>query len=342
MHLMICMQLSIRVFRRKDGYKLRSIYYLRAISEALSSEMKVNSDVVVIGEDVRHSLRGITRGFIDTFGPNRVIDTPISEAGLTGVGTGAALCGLRPVLEFQICEFIFFAFDQLVDQAQKLRYMSGGKLNVPVTYLIATSGAKGGMAGQHSDNPYPYLLHSGMKTVIPSTPYDAKGLFVSAIREDDPVAVFLPVNCLGTKGDVPEEQYTIPLGKGEIKKEGKDITIVAIGHLVRIALEAAEELESQGISVEVYDPRTLLPLDKDLLFKSIKKTGRAVIFDDSNRTCGFAAEVSAAITEECFADLKSPVRRITRADVPVPFSAEMEAFVLPDKEKLIKGILKDF
>ena len=342
MHSKICMRLSIKVFHRKDGYKLRNIYYLKAVSEALFSEMKIDPDVLVIGEDVRFSLRGITRGFVDVFGPDRVIDTPISEAGLTGVGTGAALSGLRPVLEFQICEFVFFAFDQLVDQAQKLRYMSGGKLKVPVTYLIATSGAKGGMAGQHSDNPYPYLLHGGMKTVIPSTPYDAKGLLVSAIREDDPVAVFLPVNCLGTKGDVPEEQYTIPLGKGEIKKEGKDVTIVATGHLVRIALEAAEELETQGISAEVYDPRTLLPLDKDLLFQSIKKTGRVVIFDDSNRTCGFAAEVSAAITEECFADLKSPVRRITRADVPVPFSAEMEAFVLPDKEKLIKAILKGF
>lgn len=321
---------------------MRNIYYLKAISEALLNEMKIDPDVVIIGEDIRYSLRGITKGFVDIFGPDRIIDTPISEAGLTGVGTGAAICGLRPVLEFQICEFIFFAFDQLVDQAQKLRYMSGGKLKNPVTYLVASSGARGGMAGQHSDNPYPYILHSGMKTVMPSTPYDAKGLLISAIRDDDPVAVFLPVNSLGTKGDVPEEQYTIPLGKGDIKREGKDITIVAVGHLVKIALEAAEELELQGISAEVYDPRTLLPLDRDLLFKSVKKTGRVVVFDDSNRTCGFAAEVSAIIAEECFADLKSPVRRITRADVPIPFNAQMEAFVLPDKEKLIKAILKNF
>jgi acetoin:2,6-dichlorophenolindophenol oxidoreductase subunit beta len=321
---------------------MRNIYYLKAISEALSNEMKIDPDVVIIGEDVRYSLRGITKGFIDIFGPDRIIDSPISEAGLTGVGTGAAILGLRPVLEFQICEFIFFAFDQLVDQAQKLRYMSGGKLKNPVTYLVASSGAKGGMAGQHSDNPYPYILHSGMKTVMPSTPYDAKGLLVSAIRDDDPVAVFLPVNSLGTKGDVPEEQYAIPLGKGDIKREGKDITIVAVGHLVKTALDAAEELELQGISAEVYDPRTLLPLDKDLLFKSVKKTGRVVVFDDSNRTCGFAAEVSAIIAEECFADLKSPVRRITRADVPIPFNAQMEAFVLPDKEKLMKAILKNF
>jgi len=321
---------------------MRNIYYLKAVSESLLNEMKINPDVVIIGEDIRYSLRGITKGFIDIFGPDRIIDTPISEAGLTGVGTGAAISGLRPVLEFQICEFIFFAFDQLVDQAQKLRYMSGGKLKNPVTYLVASSGAKGGMAGQHSDNPYPYLLHSGMKTVMPSTPYDAKGLLVSAIRDDDPVAVFLPVNLLGTKGDVPEEQYYIPIGKGEIKKEGDDITVVATGHLVKTALEAAKELEVKGISVEVYDPRTLLPLDRELLFKSVKKTGRLIIFDDSNRTCGFAAEVSAIIAEECFENLKSPISRITRADVPVPFSAQMESFVLPDKEKLLRAILKNF
>ncbi len=321
---------------------MRNIYYLKAVSEALSNEMKINPDVVIIGEDVRYSLRGITKGFVDIFGPERIIDSPISESGLTGVGTGAAICGLRPVLEFQICEFIFFAFDQLVDQAQKLRYMSGGKLKNPVTYLIASSGARGGMAGQHSDNPYPYILHSGMKTIMPSTPYDAKGLLVSAIRDDDPVAVFLPVNSLGNKGDVPEEQYTIPLGKGDIKREGTDITVVAVGHMVQIALAAAEELEEQGISVEVYDPRTLLPLDKDLLFKSVKKTGRVVIADDSNRTCGFAGEISAIISEECFDDLKSPIRRITRSDVPIPFNAQMEAYVLPSKEKLINAILKNF
>ncbi|MEI7616087.1 MAG: alpha-ketoacid dehydrogenase subunit beta [Actinomycetota bacterium] len=321
---------------------MRNIYYLKAVSEALSNEMKINPDVVIIGEDVRYSLRGITKGFVDIFGPERIIDSPISESGLTGVGTGAAICGLRPVLEFQICEFIFFAFDQLVDQAQKLRYMSGGKLKNPVTYLIASSGARGGMAGQHSDNPYPYILHSGMKTIMPSTPYDAKGLLVSAIRDDDPVAVFLPVNSLGNKGDVPEEQYTIPLGKGDIKREGTDITVVAVGHMVQIALAAAEELEKQGISVEVYDPRTLLPLDKDLLFKSVKKTGRVVIADDSNRTCGFAGEISAIISEECFDDLKSPIRRITRSDVPIPFNAQMEAYVLPSKEKLINAILKNF
>ena len=300
--------------------------------------MVKDKNIFVIGEDVRESLRGITKGFIDEFGPERVIDAPISEAGFTGIGTGAAFLGMRPVLEFQISEFVFFAFDQLIDQAQKLRYMSGGKLKVPVTYIIVGAGAKGGMAGQHSDNPYPYILHGGMKTVIPSTPYDAKGLLVSAIRDDDPVAFFLPINIQGMKGSVPEEEYSIPLGKGEIKKEGKDITVVAVGHLVSIALEVAEKAETEGRSIEVFDPRTLLPLDKELLKKSVSKTGRVIIFDDSNRTCGYAAEISAFISEECFKYLKAPIKRITRADVPVPFSRTLEQYVLPDEKKLFRAI----
>ena len=317
---------------------MRKLRYLKAVSEGLKQQMVKDKNIFVIGEDVRESLRGITKGFIDEFGPERVIDTPISEAGFTGIGTGAAFLGMRPVLEFQISEFIFFAFDQLIDQAQKLRYMSGGKLKVPVTYLIVGAGAKGGMAGQHSDNPYPYILHGGMKTVIPSTPYDAKGLLVSAIRDDDPVAFFLPINIQGMKGYVPEEEYSIPLGKGEIKKEGKDITVVAVGHLVSIALEVAEKAETEGRSIEVFDPRTLLPLDKELLKKSVSKTGRVIIFDDSNRTCGYAAEISAFISEECFKYLKAPIKRITRADVPVPFSKTLEQYVLPDEKKLFRAI----
>jgi len=317
---------------------MRKLRYLKAVSEGLKQQMAKDENIFVIGEDVRESLRGITKGFIDEFGPERVIDTPISEAGFTGIGTGAAFLGMRPVLEFQISEFIFFAFDQLIDQAQKLRYMSGGKLKVPVTYIIVGAGAKGGMAGQHSDNPYPYILHGGMKTVIPSTPYDAKGLLVSAIRDDDPVAFFLPINIQGMKGNVPEEEYSIPLGKGEIKKEGKDITVVAVGHLVSIALEVAEKAETEGRSIEVFDPRTLLPLDKELLKKSVSKTGRVIIFDDSNRTCGYAAEISAFISEECFKYLKAPIKRITRADVPVPFSKTLEEYVLPDEKKLFRAV----
>lgn len=319
---------------------MRTMRYLQGVAEGLTQEMVRDSSVFIMGEDVRHSLRGITKGFVNEFGPDRIIDTPISESGFTGVGTGAAILGMRPVLEYQISEFVFFAFDQLVDQAQKLRYMSGGKLTIPVTYIIVGSGARGGMAGQHSDNPYPYILHGGIKTVIPSTPYDAKGLVVSAIRDNDPVAVFLPINCMGLRGSVPEEEYVIPLGEGELKKEGDDITVVAVGHLVTVALKAAEKLESEGISIEVYDPRSLLPLDKKLLKKSIAKTGKVILFDDSNRTCGFAAEAAAFISEECFYVLKAPIKRVTRADVPVPFSRPMEEYVLPDEKKLVDAVFE--
>jgi pyruvate dehydrogenase E1 component beta subunit len=319
---------------------MRRIRYLQAIREALYNEMVNNTDVFVMGEDIRSGLRGITKGFIEEFGPERIIDTPISESGFTGFGTGAAILGMRPVLEYQISEFVFLAFDQLVNQAQKLRYMSGGKLTIPVTYLIVGSGARGGMSGQHSDNPYPYILHGGMKTVIPSTPYDAKGLVVSAIQDNDPVAVFLPVHCMSLKEEVPEEDYAIPLGCGEIKREGTDVTVVAVGHLVTPALGVAEELQLKGISIEVYDPRSLLPFDKKLLKISVKKTGRVVIVDDSNRTCGFAAEVSAFLSEECYDSLRAPIKRVTRADVPVPFSSSLEAYVLPDEKKLRDAILR--
>lgn len=321
---------------------MRSIYYLKAVSEALFQEMEREKNIIVLGEDVRQGTRGITSGFVDKFGSDRIIDTPISEQGFTGIGTGAAILGLRPVLEYNIPEFIFFAFDQLVDQAQKFNYMSGGKLPIPVTYIIAYSGARGGSAGQHSDNPYPYILHGGMKAVIPSNPFDAKGLVISAIREDDPVVVFLPGTILSTKGDVPIEEYTIPLGKGDIKKEGEDLTIVAVGHLVSIAVELAMELEKNGLSIEVFDPRSLLPFDRVLLKKSINKTKRLMIFDDSNRTCGFAAEVSSFAAEECFDLLKAPIKIITRADVPIPFSRVMESYVLPSKKKLFDAIYSIF
>lgn len=317
---------------------MRKIWYLRAVAEALYQEMERDPDIFVLGEDVRASLRGITKGFVERFGPERVIDTPISEAGFTGIGTGAALLGKRPVIEFQINEFVFFAFDQLIDQAQKLRYMSGGKLKVPVTYIIVGSGAKGSMAGQHSDNPYPYLLHGGMKTVLPSTPYDAKGLVATAIRDDDPVAVFLPIQVTGTKGDVPEGAFTVPFGKADIKRKGRDLTVIATGHLVNTALKVAEKLEDKGLLIEVLDPRTLLPLDIETIKTSVEKTGRVIIFDDSNRTCGFASELVAVVAEECHKHLDAPVKRITRADVPIPFSKVMEDYVLPDEKKLIKAI----
>ena len=319
---------------------MREIRYLQATAEALNCEMGLNKDVIVFGEDVRESLRGVTKGLVDVYGENRVIDFPISEQGMIGCGIGCAISGLRPVIEFQINEFTFFAFEQIMLQSQKLRFYSGGKIKIPLTYVVPGSGARGGISGQHSDNPYSFLLHGGMKVVIPSCAYDAKGLLVSAIRDNDPVAVFLPTRVMADRGPVPEEQYTIPLGKADIKKEGSDITVVATGHLVTAALSVAKKFEEEDVSIEVFDPRTLLPFDKEALKKSISKTGRVVIIDDSPITCGFSNFVASIIAEEFFALLKAPVKIVARADVPVPFSQPLEEYVLPNEEKLIDAVKK--
>jgi pyruvate dehydrogenase E1 component beta subunit len=314
---------------------MRELRYLEALREALREEMRRDPGVIVLGEDVTHSLRGVTKGLVEEFGPQRVFDMPISEAGFTGLATGAALAGMRPVVEYQINALIFVAFDQLVDQAQKLRYMMGGQGRIPVTYLIPASGARRGLAGQHSDHPYPLLMHMGMKTVMPATPRDAKGLLKAAIRDDDPVAVFAPAPLLGVRGPVPEEEYLVPLGVAEVKREGTDLTVVAVGPLVPQALQCAEALAAEGIAVEVVDPRSLLPLDRETILASVRKTRRVILYDDSNRTCGFAAELAALIAEEAWDVLRAPVRRLTRADVPVPFSPPLEGYVLPSGERLM-------
>jgi acetoin:2,6-dichlorophenolindophenol oxidoreductase subunit beta len=317
---------------------MREIRYLQAVAEALRSEMEINENVLVFGEDVRESLRGVTKGLVDIYGEKRVIDFPISEQGMFGCGIGCAISGFRPVIEFQINEFTFFGFEQLILQSQRLRFYSGGKIKIPLTYIVPSSGARGGTAGQHSDNPYSFLLHGGMKVVMPSCACDAKGLLVSAIRDDDPVAVFLPTRVTADKGPVPQEQYTIPLGSADIKRQGTDVTVVAAGHLVQTALSAANKLQEQGISIEVFDPRSLLPFDTQALKKSIAKTGRVVITDESPITCGFASFVSSIIAEDFFSYLKAPVKIVARADVPVPFSQPLEEYVLPNEEKLINAI----
>lgn len=317
---------------------MRELRYLHALREAIFQEMERDESVFVIGEDVRHSLRGATKELVYKFGEGRVVDMPISEAAFTGMATGAAMAGMRPIVEYQIAALIYVSFDQLINQAQKLPYMMGGQGSVPATYLVTGSGARSGLAGQHSDHPYPLLLHAGMKTLVPSTPYDMKGLMISAIRDNDPVMVFAPAKVLALKGEVPEEPYSIPFGKADIKREGADVTVVAVGHLVHEALKAAKELEKEGISLEVFDPRTLLPFDKEALLASIAKTGRLVILDDSNKTCGFAAEVSAIASEEAFSDLKAPIKRVVRADVPVPFNLAMENHVIPAKADLIVAV----
>ena len=312
--------------------------YLQALNAGLRSAMAQDESVFMIGEDIRGNLRGETAGLYAEFGGDRVLDAPISEAAFTGLATGAAMTGMRPIVEFQIPSLVYVAFDQLVNQAAKMRLMLGGQATVPVTYLVMAAGSRPGLAAQHSDQPYPYLLHAGMKVVCPGTPYDAKGLVAAAIREDDPVAVMAPAEALGFRGEVPDEDYVIELGVGEVKRAGDDVTIVAVGHLVPVALAVAEELAEEGVSAEVWDPRTLLPLDRAGLFASVRRTGRVVVFDDSNRTCGYAAELVSLVAEHCFEDLRARPRRVTRADVPIPFSGTLEREPLPTRALLAQAV----
>ena len=301
-------------------------------------EMRADPNIIVVGEDVRHALRGITKGVLEEFGPDRIWDTPISEAAFVGMGTGAAIAGLRPVIEFQIPTLLYVAMDQLANQAQKLRYMMGGQGKIPVTYIVPGSGARPGLAGQHSDHLYSLLMHCGLKVVMPATPYDAKGLFTAAMREDDPVVVFAPSAVMGTRGSVPEEQLCLPLGRANLRRIGSDITVVVSAPLLANTLKLAASMEQEGISLEVFDPCSLLPFDHAALERSVSKTGRLIVFDDSNRTCGLAAEVSAFAGEKLFQYLRAPIIRITRADLPVAFSMALDKHVLPNVEQLKQAI----
>lgn len=319
---------------------MRQLRFLQAMNEAYLQVMADDDSVLIIGEDIRGALRGETKGLHSAYGDDRVIDTPISEAGFTGFATGAALAGLRPIVQFQVPSLIYVAFDQLVNQSAKMRLMLGGQADLPVTYTIMVSGTRGSNAGQHSDNPYPYLVHAGFKVVCPSTAFDAKGLMIQAVRENDPVVFIASAMSLAQKGEVPEEAYALPLGQGDVKRPGSDITVVAIGHLVPEALKVADQVfEKRGISVEVWDPRTLLPFDREGLLKTVRKTGRVVIYDDTNRTCGYAAEVSAIVGELAFSSLRAPIKRVTRADVPLPFNPALEAAVLPSPKQLEEAIV---
>ncbi len=309
--------------------------YLPALAKALHDEMERDPSVFVVGEDVRQSLRGVTKGLVDEFGADRVLDMPISEQMFTGFATGAALSGRRCVVEFQIPALLYIAFEQIVNQAQKLRLMTGGQAKVPVVYVVPGAGARLGLAAQHSDNPYSFFAHAGVKTVLPATAADAYGLMLSAIRDDDPVIVMAPAAVLAVRGELPDEPEAVPLGIGRIHREGTDVTVVATGHLVHDALKVADELASE-ISVEVFDPRTLYPFDWALLGESLERTGRLVVFDDSNRTCGMAAEVVATAAEEM--RLVSPPRRVTRADAPVAFAVGLELAVLPSRAQLAAAV----
>jgi pyruvate/2-oxoglutarate/acetoin dehydrogenase E1 component len=319
---------------------MKELSLLQAAREGLNEELKIDTDTCFL--KIENDLGKKENRAEDIAHPDgqRVINMPKSQATLISSATGLALIGMRPIIELSNTEDIYLSFSALLDQAVKLRYMSGGKLQFPITYLIIEDDKRCDFNILHSDSPYSFLLHGGMKVVMPSCAYDAKGLLVSAIRDNDPVAVFLPTRALDKIGEVPEEHYSIPLGKSDIERQGTDVTVVATGHLVAAALGAAEKIEMEGVSVEVFDVRSLLPLDTEALEKSIAKTGRLVIIDDSPITCGFGSFVASTVAEEFFTHLKAPVKIVARADVPVPFSLMFEEYIIPSEEKLILAIKK--
>lgn len=319
---------------------MREINYLQAIYEAQHEEMTRDPNVYIMGEDVSRSIYGTTRGFVEEFGDERVRDTPISESGFTGVGVGSALVGMRPIIDFSIASFMYVAMDQLVSMAAKCTYMYGGQAKVPIVFRAGMFYG-GGNAAQHSDRPHPSFMNvPGLKIVAPSTPYDIKGLLKTAIRDDDPVLVFEDNTLLGTPGPVPEEEYTIPLGVGDVKREGTDVTIVCIAGCVTLAMQAAEKLAQEGISAEVVDPRTLVPMDKGIILESVSKTGHLVVADPAHKTCSAASEIAAIVAEEGFWSLKAPIQVIATADVQIPFSPVLEQQVYPSTEKIIEAVHK--
>ncbi|MFF3006045.1 alpha-ketoacid dehydrogenase subunit beta [Kitasatospora sp. NPDC057940] len=306
--------------------------YTKALNRAIADELADDPAVCVFGEDIGAGMAGPTLGLLDRFGPERIVDTPLSEQAFTAMAIGAALAGRRPVLEFQIPSLLFLVFEQLVNQAHKFSLMTGGQASVPLTCLVPGSGSRDGWAGQHSDHPYSLFAHAGVKTVVPATPTDAYGLLRSAIRDPDPVVVFAPAAALPVRETVTWDLAPIPLGRARIHRSGTDVTVVAVGHLVHDALAVADEV-AEEISVEVLDPRTLYPLDWAALAASLERTGRLVVLDDSNRSCGFAAEVLATASEEM--RLIAPPRRVTRPDGTVlPFAPALDRALQPGREQL--------
>ena len=317
---------------------MSKLSYTKALHKALADELTQDASVCLFGEDVGAGLAGPSLGLLERFGPDRIVDTPLSEQAFTSLALGAALSGHRPVVEFQIPSLLFLVFEQIVNQAHKIALMTGGQAHAPITYLVPGSGSRDGWAGQHSDHPYSLFAHVGIKTVVPATPSDAYGLLRSAIRDDDPTIVFAPAAAMGVREDVTTELTPIPLGSARIHREGSDLTLVAVGHLVHDALAVAEEFAAQdGTDIEVLDPRTLYPLDQLALHRSLEKTGRLVVLDDSNRTCGFGAEVLAIAAEK--ARLRTAPRRVARPDGAVlPFALGLDRALQPSRDQLRQAI----
>src|SRR5450432_2281703 len=317
----------------------RELTYAQAVNEALAEEMRRDPTVCIFGEDVAEAGTPfkVLTGVVAEFGKERVIDTPISEAGFTGVGVGAAMTGLRPVVDIMFGDFITLTMDQMVNQAAKVHYMSGGKWKVPMV-MRTTLGATRRSAAQHSQSLHAWFSHvPGLKVALPSTPYDVKGLLKTAIRDDNPVIIFEDKMMYKLKGPVPAEDYTIPLGVADIKRAGEDISLIATSSMVQVALEAAVLLAEIGISAEVVDPRTTWPLDEKTLIESVKKTSRAIVLDEGYERYGVTAEIAAVVAAGAFYDLDAPVKRMGAMHVPIPFSPPLEDVTVPTGQTVFEG-----
>lgn len=319
---------------------MREITYAEAIREALKEEMTKDPNMILIGEDIAAygGAFKITDGFVKEFGPERVRDTPISEAAIAGAAIGASLMGLRPVAEIMYMDFLPICLEQICNQAAKMRFMSGGQLRVPI--VIRTQYSLGRAHGaQHSQFVPSWLLQvAGVKVVLPSTPHDAKGLLITAMRDGNPVVYIESSLLYRVKGPVPENEYTLPFGKTDVKREGSDVTVVAISRMVQEAMAAAEILEEQGISAEILDPMTIQPLDREAIVNSVKKTGRLIIAEDDCKTGGVGAEIAASVAERAIDYLDAPILRVAAPDMPIPFSPSLEQEYMPNKEKVIEAV----
>ena len=327
---------------------MRELSYMEALREAIQQAMEKDERVFLIGEDIGiyGGAFGVSAGLLEKFGPERIINTPISEAGIAGACVGAAVTGMRPIGEIQFSDFVVLAMEQLVMQGAKMRFMFGGKAELP--FVIRLAGGSGtGAAAQHSQSLENWFVHvPGLKVVMPSSPYDAKGLLLSAIEENNPVMFFEHKLLYKTKGDVPEEMYTIPLGKSKVVREGEDLSVIATSIMVSRSIEAAKVLSEEGIELEVIDPRTLNPLDEEPITASVKKTGKALIVHEAVKTGGFGGEISAVIMEsDAFGYLDAPIRRLAGLDMPIPYNRTLEHHAVPQVEdiveearKLVKGV----
>jgi pyruvate dehydrogenase E1 component beta subunit len=319
----------------------RELTMSQAVNEALAEELRRDPTVFLIGEDVAeagHPFK-VLSGLVEEFGPERVIDSPISEAGISGLGLGAAMTGMRPVVDIMFGDFLTLIMDQVANQAAKIHYMSGGTMKAPLT-IRTTLGATRRSAAQHSQSLHAWVAHvPGLKVCLPSTPADAKGLLKSAIRDDNPVVIFEDKMMYTVKGLVPDGEHIVPIGLADVKREGEDLTIIATSSMVQVALLAADELERDGVSVEVVDPRTITPLDRATLVQSAQKTGRVIVMDEGHKSYGASAELAAVIAEDAFWHLDAPVMRLAAMDVPIPFSPVLEDETVPTPERVVAAAL---